>query len=134
MAPGQSSTLTECYPWITLPYSSNRGFSAGDTSDACVLRGYTHTDCSELDFIITLDTDLSFSHDYFECVFEVLCEATTELGGGGICHKEQGKVKMSLIPPITCTASNCRPQNKTILDLGITTQMQKRLISVDVRI
>src|ERR1700682_6115469 len=54
-------------PWITVMHRSNREFrKAGGGVIAAFNDGYSWLKTADWDFLVKLDADLSFPHDYFE--------------------------------------------------------------------
>ena len=88
------------YPWITVVHRSNRGFrQAGGGVIAAFNEGYACVEEADWDFVVKLDADLSFSHDYFErCFAEFDNDPLLGIGGGGIYHLEDGELKMETNP------------------------------------
>jgi biofilm PGA synthesis N-glycosyltransferase PgaC len=88
------------YAWITALHRYNRGFrqAGGGVIDA-FYDGYAQIASSEWDFLVKLDADLSFAPDYFEqCFAEFANDPHLGIGGGGICHQENGVLKLEANP------------------------------------
>lgn len=83
------------YSWIKTVHRSNRGFrKAGGGVVEAFYTGYNALTCSDWEFIVKLDGDLSFEPDYFEKCFRRF-EANPKLGVGGgmIYHSIDGKLE-----------------------------------------
>lgn len=75
-------------PWIRVIHRSNRGFrkAGGGVVDA-FYDGYYSIQCTEWEFIVKLDGDLSFSPSYFEdCFAHFRKQPELGIGGGEIYH------------------------------------------------
>jgi poly-beta-1,6-N-acetyl-D-glucosamine synthase len=81
------------YPWIRAVHRTNRGFrkAGGGVVDA-FNEGYRQVTCTDWDYIVKLDGDLSFDPDYFEkCFNHFANEPRLGVGGGVMCYIENGK-------------------------------------------
>src|ERR1700682_616650 len=81
------------YPWIRAVHRTNRGFrkAGGGVVDA-FNDGYRQVACTEWDYIVKLDGDLSFEPDYFErCFNHFANETRLGVGGGVMCYIQNGK-------------------------------------------
>jgi len=90
----------QLYPWITVCHRNDRGFrnSAGGEIDA-FYDGYSRIACSDWNFVIKLDGDLSFSPDYFaKCFAEFANDPRLGIGGGGIYHELKGGITLEKSP------------------------------------
>lgn len=90
----------QLYPWITVCHRSDRGFrnSAGGEIDA-FYDGFSRIACTDWNFIVKLDGDLSFGPDYFQnCLAEFLNNPRLGIGGGGIYHELNGEVVLEKNP------------------------------------
>jgi biofilm PGA synthesis N-glycosyltransferase PgaC len=86
--------------WITAVHRPNRGVreNAGGVMEA-FYHGYQSLKASEWDFIVKLDGDVSLNPDYFEnCFTEFQQDAKLGIGGGLICHLENGAPKVEVCP------------------------------------
>jgi len=83
-------------PWIRVIHRPNRGFrkSGGGVIEA-FYEGYNSSRCTDWDFIVKLDGDLTFKSDYFQKVFEQF-EREPRLGiaGGMISNAVNGTLKL----------------------------------------
>jgi biofilm PGA synthesis N-glycosyltransferase PgaC len=88
------------YPWIIARHRPNRGFrQAGGGVIATFYDGYELLPTSDWDFLVKLDSDLSFSSDYFErCFAEFAADPKLGIGGGGIYHEEKGQLVLERNP------------------------------------
>ena len=81
------------HEWIRFHHRRDRGFrqSGGGVVEA-FNDGHRALNCSDWDFVVKLDGDLSFQPDYFERCFERF-DRNPRLGiaGGAICHVIDGK-------------------------------------------
>jgi len=80
------------FPWLRVIHRPNRGFrkSGGGVVEA-FYDGYRALQCSDWDFIVKLDGDLSFESDYFEKCFQYFQKnAQLGIGGGVIDHNIGG--------------------------------------------
>jgi biofilm PGA synthesis N-glycosyltransferase PgaC len=80
------------YPWIHVIHRQNRGFrkSGGGVMEA-FYDGYRALQCSDWEFIVKLDGDLTFAGDYFEKCFEYFRQnPQLGIGGGVIVHNIDG--------------------------------------------
>ena len=87
-------------PWIHVIHRANRGFrkNGGGVMEA-FRDGYASLHCSDWDFVIKLDADLTFSPDYFQRCFEHFeNEPSLGIGGGEIHHEIDGKLKLEENP------------------------------------
>jgi poly-beta-1,6-N-acetyl-D-glucosamine synthase len=88
------------FPWIRVIHRPNRGFrkAGGGVVDA-FYEGYNSLRCSDWDFLVKLDGDLSFSPDYFERCFEKFrTQPDLGIGGGEIWHKSGGMLNLEAGP------------------------------------
>jgi glycosyltransferase involved in cell wall biosynthesis len=88
------------YSWITALHRPNRGVreNAGGVMEAFYY-GYQSLKASEWDFIVKLDGDVSLNPDYFEnCFKKFRQDQKLGLGGGLICHLENGALKAEVCP------------------------------------
>ena len=88
------------YPWIRAAHRTNRGFrkAGGGVVDA-FNDGYHQVSCTEWDYIVKLDGDLSFEPDYFEKCFKHFAnEPRLGVGGGVMCYVENGKKSFEANP------------------------------------
>jgi glycosyltransferase involved in cell wall biosynthesis len=81
------------YPWIRAVHRTNRGFrKAGGGVVDSFNDGYRQVTCTDWDYIVKLDGDLSFEPDYFEkCFNHFANEPRLGVGGGVMCYIENGK-------------------------------------------
>lgn len=88
------------YKWLTARHRPNRGYrEAGGGVIATFYDGYAQIATQEWDFLVKLDADLSFEPDYFErCFAEFENDPKLGIGGGGIYHEEDGKLKLEHNP------------------------------------
>jgi poly-beta-1,6-N-acetyl-D-glucosamine synthase len=80
------------YPWIRAVHRTNRGFrkAGGGVVDA-FNEGYRQVTCTDWDYMVKLDGDLSFEPDYFEKSFTHFSnEPRLGVGGGVMCYIENG--------------------------------------------
>jgi len=84
------------FKWIKTIHRKNRGFRlAGGGVIEAFYSGYSVLNIDNWDFIVKLDGDLSFAPDYFEQCFKIfLGEAKLGIGGGTVCHLENGQLKV----------------------------------------
>jgi len=95
-------------PWIHVIHRANRGFrkNGGGVMEA-FRDGYASLHCSDWDFIIKLDADLTFSPDYFQRCFEHFeNEPSLGIGGGEIHHEIDGKLKLEELQGGTFSITN----------------------------
>ncbi|HUY12650.1 MAG TPA: glycosyltransferase family A protein [Terriglobia bacterium] len=88
------------HSWIHGVHRANRGHrkSGGGVIEA-FNDGYATLSCSDWDFIVKLDGDLSFEPDYFEKCFEYFeREPGLGVGGGVIYHVLDGNAELELGP------------------------------------
>jgi len=88
------------FPWIHLVRRPNRGSrkSGGGVIEA-FYDGFAAVRCSDWDFIVKLDGDLTLSSDYFEKCFEHFeSEPSLGVGGGEIYHDLGGTQKLEANP------------------------------------
>jgi len=81
------------YPWIKVVHRLDRGFrkSGGGVVDA-FNDGYRILGCSDWDFIVKFDGDLTFEPTYFEAsIEEFRIDPSLGVGGGVICYVENGQ-------------------------------------------
>jgi poly-beta-1,6-N-acetyl-D-glucosamine synthase len=88
------------YPWITVLHRSNRGYrQAGRGVIAAFNDGYACLESSDWEFLVKLDADLSFAPNYFErCFAEFQTDPRLGIGGGGIYHLQDGRLKLESSP------------------------------------
>ena len=87
-------------PWIRVIHRPNRGFRkpGGGVVDA-FNEGYGSLGCTDWDFIVKLDGDLSFSPDYFQRCFEHFRkQPELGIGGGEIYHALEHELKLEANP------------------------------------
>ena len=79
-------------PWIHVVHRRNRGFrKAGGGVMEAFRDGYQRLRCSDWDFIVKLDGDLTLPVDYFEQCFEYFDrDPKLGIGGGVISHSRHG--------------------------------------------
>jgi poly-beta-1,6-N-acetyl-D-glucosamine synthase len=88
------------HSWITALHQPNRGVreSASGVMHA-FYHGYQFLKATEWDFIVKLDGDVSLKPDYFEtCFKEFQQDPKLGIGGGLICHSENGTLKVEAGP------------------------------------
>jgi len=88
------------YPWIRAVHRTNRGFrkAGGGVVDA-FNDGYRQVTCTEWDYIVKLDGDLSFDPDYFEkCFNHFANESRLGVGGGVMCYIANGEKSFEVNP------------------------------------
>lgn len=88
------------YPWMTVCHRNDRGFrnSAGGEIDA-FYDGFSRIACSDWNFVVKLDGDLSFAPDYFaKCLTEFAKDPRLGISGGGIYHELNGEVVLEKSP------------------------------------
>jgi poly-beta-1,6-N-acetyl-D-glucosamine synthase len=88
------------YPWIRAIHRKDRGFrkSGGGVVDA-FNDGYRSLNCSDWNFIVKLDGDLSFDPNYFEkCFDEFERNPKLGVGGGVICYIVNGAKEFEECP------------------------------------
>jgi poly-beta-1,6-N-acetyl-D-glucosamine synthase len=88
------------FPWIHAVHREDRGFrkSGGGVVDA-FNDGYNTVSCSDWEFIVKFDGDLTFAPDYFEKCFEQFeRDPKLGIGGGMICHKIGGVQQVEEAP------------------------------------
>jgi glycosyltransferase involved in cell wall biosynthesis len=88
------------YSWIRVIHRVNRGFrKSGSGVVEAFYDGYNSLQCSDWEFIVKLDGDLSFAPDYFEKCFEHFRkEPQLGIGGGEIYHDVGGTLKREDCP------------------------------------
>jgi glycosyltransferase involved in cell wall biosynthesis len=88
------------YLWITARHRSNRGHrEAGGGVIHTFYDGYALIKPTEWEFLVKLDADLTFSSDYFErCFTEFIKDQSLGIGGGGIYHEVEGRLKLEEVP------------------------------------
>jgi biofilm PGA synthesis N-glycosyltransferase PgaC len=90
----------EAWPWITPVTRADRGRrEAGGGVMEAFYDGVARLDGTPFDFIVKLDGDLTFAPTYFETLlrrFEE--EPKLGIGGGTICHRENGALKPEPCP------------------------------------
>ena len=88
------------FPWIRVVHRENRGFrkSGGGVVEA-FYDGYKALQCSDWDFIVKLDGDLSLQPTYFEkCFAHFESDPKLGIGGGDIYHEVGGVQKVEANP------------------------------------
>lgn len=88
------------YPWIRIIHRPNRGFrkSGGGVMEA-FYDGYNALQCTDWEFVVKLDGDLSFTPEYFERCFEHFRnEPKLGIGGGEVYHDIEGQLKLESNP------------------------------------
>jgi biofilm PGA synthesis N-glycosyltransferase PgaC len=88
------------HPWIHVVHRSNRGHrqSGGGVVEA-FNDGYETIRCRDWDFLVKLDGDLEFDEMYFQNCFERFeREERLGIGGGTICHLENGELRPEECP------------------------------------
>jgi glycosyltransferase involved in cell wall biosynthesis len=88
------------YPWIRAVHRKNRGFrkAGGGVVDA-FNDGYGQLTCTDWDYIVKLDGDLSFEPDYFErCFNHFANEPRLGVGGGVMCYIADGEKSFEANP------------------------------------
>jgi poly-beta-1,6-N-acetyl-D-glucosamine synthase len=88
------------HPWITVLHLSNRG---GRENASGVMQafyyGYQSLKAARWGFIVKLDGDVSLNPDYFEnCFRQFQQDLKLGIGGGLICHSENGVLKAEVCP------------------------------------
>lgn len=81
------------YPWIRAVHRQDRGFrkAGGGVVDA-FNDGYRALTCSDWDFIVKFDGDLTFDANYFaNCFDEFHLDERLGVGGGVICYVSEGE-------------------------------------------
>jgi len=100
---GTGRLIDECaaqYPWVLGLHRDNRGFrkSGGGVVEA-FNDGLRWVTCEDWEFIVKLDGDLTFAHDYFQTCFEIFqSEPQLGVGGGVICYVENGVKRFEECP------------------------------------
>jgi poly-beta-1,6-N-acetyl-D-glucosamine synthase len=87
-------------PWIHVVHRKNRGFrkAGGGVIDA-FYAGYDALQCTEWQFIVKLDGDLTFGREYFEHCFQHFgCDPRLGIGGGDIYHATGVQLKLEKNP------------------------------------
>jgi glycosyltransferase involved in cell wall biosynthesis len=85
---------------IRVIHRQNRGFrrSGGGVIEA-FYNGYNTLSCTDWEFVVKLDGDLSFRSDYFEKCFEHFrSEPQLGIGGGDIYHDYAGELRLEAVP------------------------------------
>ena len=88
------------HSWIRVVHRTNRGFrkSGGGVMEA-FYEGYRSMGCSDWDFLVKLDGDLTFEPNYFEQCFQRFTrEPRLGIGGGCIYHLVRGRLKLEASP------------------------------------
>lgn len=82
--------------WIKVVHRRDRGYrAAGGGVMEAFYAGYSILNDDSWDFIVKLDGDLSFAHDYFEQCFKIFeAEKKLGIGGGTICRLINGHLKV----------------------------------------
>src|ERR1700730_11788224 len=88
------------YSWITVLHRPDRGLRKnGMGVIEAFVYGYQSLRTAEWDFIAKLDGDVSLNPDYFESCFEEFQkDPRLGVGGGLICHLENGALKVENCP------------------------------------
>jgi poly-beta-1,6-N-acetyl-D-glucosamine synthase len=81
------------YPWIQVVHRPDRGYrKAGGGVIEAFYAGYRTVTCSDWDFLVKLDGDLTFESTYFEeCFREFDRDRVLGVGGGVICYLVEGQ-------------------------------------------
>lgn len=92
--------LTSQYPWIKVLHRPDRGVRENATGVMeAFYYGYQSLKTADWDFIVKLDGDVSLDADYFEnCFREFQQNPILGIGGGSICHLENGVLKVESCP------------------------------------
>jgi poly-beta-1,6-N-acetyl-D-glucosamine synthase len=88
------------HSWIHVIHRQNRGFrkSGGGVMEA-FYDGFNSLRCTDWDFLVKLDGDLSFAANYFErCLEHFRQDAALGIGGGEIHHNIEGQMKVEENP------------------------------------
>jgi len=88
------------YPWIHAVHRSNRGWrQPGGGVVEAFNAGYAELRCSDWEFLVKLDGDLSFDAGYFgECFAYFDRDQTLGVGGGSICNLIDGTLHAERCP------------------------------------
>jgi glycosyltransferase involved in cell wall biosynthesis len=87
------------YPWIRALHRSNRGFRSTGGGIEGFLYGYESLECEDWEFLVNLDGDLTFAHDYFEKCFAYFREnPRLGIGGGTIYNKIGDQLQVERCP------------------------------------
>src|SRR5271166_6438519 len=88
------------YSWISVLHRPDRGKRQNATGVMEAFQhGYRSLKANDWDFIVKLDGDVSLNPDYFEnCFREFQRNPTLGIGGGSICHLENGALKIESCP------------------------------------
>lgn len=88
------------YPWIRVVHKKNRGARLnGSGVMEAFYAGYEIVQLRDWDYIVKLDGDLSFHPAYFEqCFAEFGKDPKLGIGGGVICHEQDGKPEVEKQP------------------------------------
>ena len=94
------SAYTREYSWIRLICRTNRGFrKAGGGVIEAFYEGYTSMRTKSWDYIVKLDGDLSFDHDYFEKCFKFFLQISKlGIAGGAIFNVVNGTLEKESHP------------------------------------
>jgi len=88
--------LASDYDWIRVVHRPDRGFrkSGGGVIEA-FKEGYSKIRTRYWEFLVKLDGDLSFDHDYFEkCLREFSLDLKLGIAGGRVCVMRNGVLKV----------------------------------------
>jgi poly-beta-1,6-N-acetyl-D-glucosamine synthase len=92
--------LANRFDWIKAVHRQNRGFrkAGGGVVDA-FNEGYRALTCTDWDYIVKFDGDLTFDCSYFEnCFREFLLNGKLGIGGGVICYIVDGERSFEQAP------------------------------------
>ncbi len=89
------------HPWLRVFHLSDRGYrEPGGGVIRAFYQGLNNLKAKDWDFIVKLDGDLNLPPDYFEkCFDEFRKDATLAIGGGTICHLQNGVLRRDIEPP-----------------------------------
>jgi poly-beta-1,6-N-acetyl-D-glucosamine synthase len=81
------------YSWIKAVHRPDRGFrKAGGGVVEAFYHGYRTLTCSEWEYVVKFDGDLTFEPTYFEeCLGEFVRDPQLGVGGGVICYLVEGR-------------------------------------------
>lgn len=87
-------------PWIRVIHRKNRGFrQAGGGVIEAFYEGYSSLICTDWNFVVKLDGDLTFESDYFERLLdEFRRHPGLGIAGGTICNVVNGKLELEENP------------------------------------
>jgi glycosyltransferase involved in cell wall biosynthesis len=88
------------YPWVRVIHRVNRGYrKAGGGVMEAFYDGYSALRCSDWNFLVKLDGDLSLEPNYFEkCFDHFAADPQLGIGGGEIYHKIGGRLQLEHNP------------------------------------